>query len=228
MRSSRVFVVDLDETLTEGGEARVKEHVRRSLDRLKEEGWLLVLATGRDITYLKEREDLHGIFHAWIAESGLSYIIHERGLIRVNAPRDWLEAINRLKSLSYVQAKDHTVSVKACNLHRLMEELSRHGFEARLVDNRGNFIALPKGISKESALRMLLRDLGVEAFVAAVGDSEVDVELLREADFSAAVANAEPLVKSIVDYVASRPDGDGVVEIVDVLLRRFGTPYTSS
>ncbi len=228
MRSSKVFVVDLDETLTEGGETRVKDNVRRSLIGLRDSGWTLILATGRDITYLMRREDIKGVFHAWIAEAGLSYIIHGRGLVKVNAPVGWLEAVSSLRNLGYVQVKDHTVSVKERYLHELEGELSRLGIKARLVNNKGNVILLPEGVSKMSALRMLLDDLGVRGFVAAVGDSEVDVELLRGVDFSAAVANAEPGVKEVVDYVASRPDGDGVVEVIGVLLKRFGTPDTSS
>ncbi|RLG07626.1 MAG: Cof-type HAD-IIB family hydrolase, partial [Thaumarchaeota archaeon] len=45
---SKILVVDLDETLTRGGEDRVKPHVRESLFSLKKSGWTLILATGRD------------------------------------------------------------------------------------------------------------------------------------------------------------------------------------
>lgn len=56
-----------------------------------------------------------------------------------------------------------------------------------------------------------------------VGDDIVDVPLLREVGFAAAVADAEEYVLSAVDYVASRPGGRGAVrEIIEFVLRASG------
>jgi len=57
--------------------------------------------------------------------------------------------------------------------------------------------------------------------VAAIGDSEVDVEMLKIADFKAAPSNADGVVKELVDYVSSREDGEGVIDILELLKRGF-------
>jgi hypothetical protein len=53
--------------------------------------------------------------------------------------------------------------------------------------------------------------------ILAVGDSENDREFLKVAGVKVAVANAEPELKSIADYVTEKPYGDGVKEA----LKRF-------
>lgn len=55
--------------------------------------------------------------------------------------------------------------------------------------------------------------------VAYVGDDEPDLPVLKLAGFSAAPANAVPLVRSSVDYVCKRRGGDGAVrEVIDLIL----------
>jgi 3-deoxy-D-manno-octulosonate 8-phosphate phosphatase (KDO 8-P phosphatase) len=64
---------------------------------------------------------------------------------------------------------------------------------------------------------------------AYVGDDIVDVPLLREVGFAAAVADAEEYVLSAADYVASRPGGQGAVrEIIEFVLRASGVWETVS
>lgn len=64
---------------------------------------------------------------------------------------------------------------------------------------------------------------------AYVGDDIVDVPLLREVGFAAAVADAEEYVRSAVDFVSSRPGGAGAVrEIVEFVLRAAGMWETAS
>ncbi|MEM4648587.1 MAG: HAD hydrolase family protein, partial [Nitrososphaerota archaeon] len=67
-------------------------------------------------------------------------------------------------------------------------------------------------------LKEALKLLDVQGFVAAIGDSEIDQELLEAADFRAAVADGDPEVKRIADYVAKKKDGEGVMEVIDLLL----------
>ena len=56
-----------------------------------------------------------------------------------------------------------------------------------------------------------------------VGDDIVDVPLLREVGFSAAVSDAEEYVREAADFVSSRPGGHGAVrEIIEFLLHSSG------
>lgn len=56
-----------------------------------------------------------------------------------------------------------------------------------------------------------------------VGDDIVDVLLLKEVGFSAAVSDAEEYVREAVDFVSSRQGGHGAVrEIIEFLLHSSG------
>ncbi|RLG04452.1 MAG: hypothetical protein DRN54_00925 [Thaumarchaeota archaeon] len=220
MRWSRILVADLDGTLTRGGEDLLKPKVRKALTSLKDRGWTLILATGRDRRYLMGRADLKGLFDAWVAEAGLTVYLPKTGECRCLASDAWRLMVKRLKALPFVEEKENTITFRSEYVDTVKAELMRLGIKATLRDNKGMMILLPQGIDKAVGVREALRLLGVEGFIAAVGDSEVDLELLELADFRAVVADADPILKEMADYVASREDGEGFVEVVESLLSR--------
>lgn len=58
---------------------------------------------------------------------------------------------------------------------------------------------------------------------AYVGDDIVDVPLMRQVGFAAAVADAESYVREAADYVSARAGGQGAVrEIIEFVLRSSG------
>ena len=220
MKWSKILVADLDGTLTRGGEDLLKPEVKKALISLKDRGWTLILATGRDRGYLMRRADLKGLFDAWVAEAGVSIYLPKTGDYRCLVSDAWKLKVKRLKVLPFVEEKENTIAFKSEYVDTVKAELIRINLEAVLRDNRGTIILLPPGIDKAVGVREALKLLGVEGFIAAVGDSEVDLELLEIADFRAVVADADPLLKKMADYVASREDGDGFIEVVESLLSR--------
>ena len=77
---------------------------------------------------------------------------------------------------------------------------------------------------KVAVWREILEERGISpGETAYVGDDIVDLQLLRQVGFAAAVADAEEYVRSAADYVSSRPGGQGAVrEIVEFILRSGG------
>ncbi len=72
---------------------------------------------------------------------------------------------------------------------------------------------LPKGVTKGSALQAYRQLPGMEdVTIVAVGDYDNDLELLQEADFSAAPANAVPAAKAAADLVLERTCEEGAME----------------
>ena len=212
------MVVDLDETLTRGGEDRVKPHVRKSLLSLKKSGWTLILATGRDRRYLMRRDDIEGIFDAWVAESGISVYLPESGIYQYFVDESWRMLVKKLRALPFVEEKENTIAFKSEYLDVIKAEVSKLGIRAVFRDNKGTILLLPEGVDKAFGVREAMKLLKVDGFIAAIGDSEVDLELLELADFKAVVANADPSLMEKADYVAEMEDGDGVVEIIRALL----------
>jgi len=78
-----------------------------------------------------------------------------------------------------------------------------------------------KATDKIAAYATILLDKKVEdKNVCYVGDDIIDIPVLRRAGFSAAVADAVPEVKEIVDYVTSKEGGKGAVrELCELLLK---------
>jgi hypothetical protein len=72
-----------------------------------------------------------------------------------------------------------------------------------------------KGVNKAAALERYAADNGVSlAQTLAIGDNENDLEMLRLAGVSAAVANATDAAKAAADYVCQSSRTDGVVEAI--------------
>ena len=93
------------------------------------------------------------------------------------------------------------------------------GLELQVILNKRAVMILPKGIDKAVGLEAALQALGLTAAqTVGVGDAENDLHLLKFCGFSAAVANALPVVKAQADWVAEGERGAGVMELIDYLL----------
>ncbi len=222
MKSSKVLVLDLDGTLTRGGEDRISRELRSMLLQFKKDGWILILATGRDRRYLESREDLGNIFDGWVCESGVSIWIFSTREYRVLVDERWCSFINEVEKLGCIISKENTVNL-SCNecLESIRLIASRFGIKYKILNNKGSLLLLPENIDKSIGLNELLKFMNFKGFVAAIGDSEIDVEMLKNADFKAAPSNADQVIKEIVDYLSPGEDGEGVIDILNLLKRRF-------
>lgn len=82
---------------------------------------------------------------------------------------------------------------------------------------------LPAECSKATGLGALAERLGIARDeVAAIGDYENDLEMVRWAGFGAAVGNALPEVQAAADVVVGTNDEGGVAQFIDLLLENRG------
>jgi Cof subfamily protein (haloacid dehalogenase superfamily) len=78
------------------------------------------------------------------------------------------------------------------------------------------------GTSKWSALLWIAQQRGIKPEeIVAIGDEANDIEMVREAGFGVAVANATDEVKAAADYVTKQPRNAGVDEAIDVLFAQW-------
>ena len=93
------------------------------------------------------------------------------------------------------------------------------------VDGRTRYYCeqLLKGVSKASTISKLAEILGVEkGKIFAIGDYYNDVEMLKTADISAAVAGAPEDVAKHADYITKRSCEDGAVaDFIDYLTNKL-------
>jgi len=76
-------------------------------------------------------------------------------------------------------------------------------------------------VSKGRALCHLARHFGIDiAHTMAIGDSENDIDMLREAAIGVAVSGAGRDVQAAADYVVASNDDDGVAEAIHMFVSR--------
>jgi Predicted hydrolases of the HAD superfamily len=80
-------------------------------------------------------------------------------------------------------------------------------------------MVLPTGVNKATGLTALLQEAGLSADdVVGVGDAENDHAFLGACGVGVAVANALPMLKERADFVTKGARGDGVAELIDMIL----------
>jgi Cof subfamily protein (haloacid dehalogenase superfamily) len=99
-------------------------------------------------------------------------------------------------------------------LMALWADFDKQPHESEVVRSEPTYLEiLPKGVNKGAALRRVSEITGVALFeIAAFGDSNNDVEMLRAAGLGVAVGNALDNLKAVADYVAAADNGRGVAE----------------
>ncbi len=100
----------------------------------------------------------------------------------------------------------------------VLETIRDLGLEMHVIFNKDAVMVLPTGINKATGLKVALEELGLSAHsVVGIGDAENDRVFLARCGYSAAVANALPMLKEHVDFVARGDHGSGVIELIDRL-----------
>ncbi|WP_010531412.1 Cof-type HAD-IIB family hydrolase [Lentibacillus jeotgali] len=127
--------------------------------------------------------------------------------------------IGDLRDADYRRALKYTVKTGRHGSH--MSHLFRN--EADVIDWRDGFEIVAPGISKWSGIQSLIKALGINPEeTAAIGDGPNDIQMLRNAGISAAMANAAPEVKAAADHVSSHHEEDGLAEFIErYLVRSF-------
>ena len=115
----------------------------------------------------------------------------------------------RLRSLRAVKPHEATV----------LKVISEMGLELQVIFNQEAVMVLPSGVNKATGLRALTEAAGVSCEeVVGVGDAENDHAFLDCCGIGVAVANALPMLKERADFVTKGSRGDGVIELIDMIL----------
>ena len=92
-----------------------------------------------------------------------------------------------------------------------------------IATNHNYYEIMPEGVTKGSALHSLCTYLNIpEENTIAIGDYYNDLELMRAAGHSVAVANAPEAVRREAAAVTGRCLDGGVAEVLYALIRKFG------
>ncbi|AXF55913.1 HAD family hydrolase [Salicibibacter kimchii] len=100
--------------------------------------------------------------------------------------------------------------------------------EADVIDWKNGFEIVAPGVSKWATIQMLIRAFGIHPEeTAAIGDGPNDIQMLRHAGFSAAMANAGQELKAAADVTTGHHEQDGLAEFIEKhLVRSFTATKT--
>ncbi|MHB8418096.1 MAG: HAD hydrolase family protein [Myxococcales bacterium] len=211
----RALTCDYDGTLTESGPP--SDRVIAALQRVRQRGLRVVLATGRILAELRrEFPGPERYFDMIVAENGgvLARAGEPDRLLARPVDAGLVAALGRRgievqqgQLLLGLAAKDSAIAA---------EELARCGTEDLLVRNRDALMVLPSGVSKGAGLFQALGELGVSFHNnVSVGDAENDHSLLSVSELGVAVGNAIPALKQHADVVLEGRAGQGVEALID-------------
>jgi HAD superfamily hydrolase (TIGR01484 family) len=214
------LVTDYDGTLAHDG--RVSSETISSLERLRASGRRLVLVTGRELDDLRHTFDRLDVFDVVVAENGALVFdpsTREERLLCEPPPDHFVRALKD-RGVSPLSVGRAIVATQEPNETVVLEVIKELGLELEIIFNKGAVMVLPSGVNKATGLVEALGRLGLSAHNAvAVGDAENDHAFLSSCEASVAVANALPTLKERADFVTKGKRGDGVVELVEALLR---------
>ncbi len=214
----KAIAVDIDGTLTNKKRA-INCNAVEALRRLR---ITVVLATGNISCFARAAAKLIGVSDIVICENG--------GVVRFSYDGDDIVLGDKQKCLKAVEILSKRFKIEFLDFeYRKSEVCVRRTFsieearkflpkDVKIVDTGFAYHIMDANVSKGKALEFIAERIGIDVkdFVA-VGDSENDIEMLEVAGFGVAVANADLKLKEVADLVTSKPDGDGVVEVLKFL-----------
>jgi len=210
---------DYDGTVAWDG--RVNDATIAALEKLRESGRKLILVTGRELDDLAKVFNRFDLFDRMVIENGAVL---------------YRPATREKKLLAEAPPKEFSARLTACGVDRVsvgdvivatwepfetiaLEVIREMGLELQVIFNKGAVMILPSGVNKAFGLQHALAELGLSPHnVVGVGDAENDHAFLSICECSVAVSNALDTVKHRVNWVARSSHGEGVQELIEMML----------
>ena len=223
MASIKAIALDIDGTIT--------DHTRKvcisaieAIRKAENMGIPVVIVTGNILCFTRAVSVFLGTTGGLVSENG--------GVILSNGQMKVLGDINKAeKAYQYLKTHPQTrdkvervqfsdMRVSEIALFRTISEdiiknvLKDHDVE--IYDTKFALHLTDPEVNKGTSLELVSTEMGIKPKnIMAVGDSENDIEFLKVVGHKVAVANADPELKDIADYVTLNRFGDGVSEAIN-------------
>jgi phosphoglycolate phosphatase (TIGR01487 family) len=212
----KAFVTDIDGSITDG-QRRISIAAIKALRYLEGIGIPVMLASGNVLPIAYGLSSFLGVSGPVIAENG-GVVYYQREVKHLGDRKICDEAFSELskhlpvkKIFSDRWRKVEVAIEPDVDLSEVRRIIGPFGLYA---ESTGFAIHMFQShLSKFAGVSEACKILGVDVSqVAAFGDSENDIEMVRSCGYGLAPQNAQEKVKEIADFVAERPHGEGLVE----------------
>ena len=214
----RAIAVDIDGTITDTGRKLSLEAVR-TLRRAEEAGVPVILVTGNILCFAMAASVLIGTSGGVVAENGGVMYINEEvrvlgDISKAERAYSYLKEIFPVRKVQFSDLRVSEIALTRDVPADTVREALR-GFDVEVYDTGFAIHLTDPAVNKGSSLKILLESMGIEMEdVMAIGDSENDREFIEHAGFRVAVANADPELREMADYITAAAHGEGVAEAV--------------
>ncbi|MEM2839742.1 MAG: phosphoglycolate phosphatase [Thermoplasmata archaeon] len=221
-RRVRAIAVDVDGTLTDTTR-KVSCAAIEALRRQREKGIVVMLVTGNVLPIAYALNHYLGMNGPVIAENGgIAY--HDEHVHYLSSKEEPQKAFDQLSKSMKVERifsdrwRETEIAIRPTYDIELIRKHVR-GFDVKVLPSGWAHHIMHKDTDKANALRWICdRWLGIDMRdVVAIGDSDNDFRMIEAAGFGATPANGSTKCKERADYAASKPFGEGIVEILRVL-----------
>ncbi len=223
----RLVAVDIDGTLT-FKDRKLDLAAVEAIRKAESAGLPVVLATGNVLTFAEAAATMLGTSGPLIAEDG--GIVFDQAIKQEHVLGGRVEADRGLAALerafgSLKQTRSSAVRLTGLTLERTIpvEDASKvfqhEGLSLVAVDSGFAIHIRSPEVNKGNALRKVSSISRVPLVeIAAIGDGPNDIEMLRVAGISFAVANSADEVKRACTHVTTSPYGKGAAEAIESIL----------
>lgn len=223
-----VLVLAYDDTIAIDGV--LDQSVRQAIAAARAAGIVVVVATSRTLSDLRQRNGDLGFVDAIVAENGAVLTFPGAGHSRVVAPPpdDRLVAELRQRGVA-IATGECVVTASADAAHEVLSVIRHLRLSVAPVFDRDRLIVLPDGISKATGLREVFDDLRLSAHNAiAVGDAETDLRVLELCERGVAVSWGSETLKAAADEVIDGAGPGAVAVYIEGVLSSPAIPASSS
>ncbi len=213
------LATDFDGTIATHGV--VPTNTLRALAHARQNGLVLILVTGRELRDFGPLGFDLTWFNLVVAENGAVLYEPQTAVETLLAPAPSTDLVEDLHAQGVEPLSVGMTIVATEEPHEVtvLESIKRLGLELVVTFNKGSVMVLPAGVNKASGLTAALERLDLPAdLVVGVGDAENDHAFLKQCGLAVAVANALPAVKESADFVTTGEAGEGVAELITLLL----------
>ena len=217
LASVNVIATDYDRTLT-GTDLVLSPRTIEAVDRASSNGISVIIVSGRGLRFMTRMSLMFRRVDALVAENGA--VVAFDGEIRRLSHRTGEMIAETLAEKGVGFTKGEVISyIAKGHLNEAEEAIKGMGDYAKLVRNIDSGMVLPLDVDKDRGLTVALELMGKsEIRTVVVGDGENDISLFTMNTLKVALSNSVEQLKELADIVLDSPGGQGIVEIVDMIL----------
>lgn len=222
-----VLFFDIDSTLTQGDPGNIHPKIESIFNKITDKGIRIFFITGRGMSDVSTLTKCYSVEKYAIAENG--------GIILGFGPDGYIEFGNKKepkKILTYLQIKYSTPEdmkqgirlteviflQKDITLKRLNSVIKSKKAKVDIHPSKNSYHVSQRGINKGTAMLQLCKLLHIDnQMIIAIGDADMDIPMLKKADYSFAVGNASEGVKKAAKKVLIGKFEKGIEEIFDLI-----------